>query len=75
MKRFNARSMHACLEDAGASGLGDAQRAHAQLGHLKQPHVVGDGADQHRNLAVLWRQRWVHTHKVGCYSVQVEQQQ
>jgi hypothetical protein len=44
------QDLTAGLEDAGARSLGDAQCDQAQLGHVVQTHVVGDGADHDARL-------------------------
>ena len=41
------------LGDACAGSLREAQRADAQLGHVKQAHIIGHGGDQHGNLVLL----------------------
>lgn len=40
-------------DDAGAGALGHAQGRHAQLGHLEQARVVGDGSDDGGRLGLL----------------------
>jgi len=45
-------ALTAGLDDAGAGGGGEAERADGQLRHLKETHVVGDGADDNCNLVL-----------------------
>lgn len=40
-------------DDAGAGALGDAERRDAELGHVEQARVVGDGSDNRGRLALL----------------------
>ena len=41
------------LQDASTSGLGEAQSAHLQGGHLGHANIVGDGSHDHSDLILL----------------------
>lgn len=40
------------LDDARSRGGGESQRAHGELGHLQETHVVGDCADHNSHLVL-----------------------
>lgn len=40
-------------EDPRTRGVREAEGAHAQLGHVQHPHIIGDRADDDRGLASI----------------------
>eukprot|EP00954_Amorphochlora_amoebiformis_P003375 261983-Amorphochlora_amoeboformis.AAC.1 len=48
-KLIEGDALTAGFDDAGASRVGEAESADAELGHLEEANVIGDGADEDRD--------------------------